>query len=109
MAGVTGAYNQVADGGKYTYQYDKDGNRTRRTLKSTVEYETYAYDYRQRLGCVTKKTSANASSKDSEEIGEISARRSMPNRRGLLRRFPNVRLTEHGIDRCCKSDSCYTT
>jgi RHS repeat-associated protein len=56
---VIGAYNRVTDDGTYTYQYDKEGNRTLRTLKSTGEYETYSYDYRQRLISVTKKSSSN--------------------------------------------------
>ena len=56
---VTGAYNRVTNDGTYTYLYDKEGNRTRRTLTSTGEYETYVWDYRQRLVSVTKKTVAN--------------------------------------------------
>ena len=33
---VTGAYNRATNDGTYTYQYDMEANRTRRTLTSTA-------------------------------------------------------------------------
>jgi len=57
---TTSAYNRVTNDGTHTYLYDNEGNRTRRTKTSNGEYETYDFDYRQRLVKVTKKSSANA-------------------------------------------------
>ena len=56
---VTGQYNRIVSDATYSYLYDKEGNRTRRTTISTGEYEAYAWDYRQRLVSITKYSSAN--------------------------------------------------
>jgi RHS repeat-associated protein len=59
-SGVTvSAFNRVTNDGTYTYLYDNEGNRTRRTKTSNGEYELYVWDYRQRLVSVTLKNSAN--------------------------------------------------
>jgi RHS repeat-associated protein len=41
--------NQTVSDGTYDYQYDDEGNRTRKTTISTGYYEEYAWDYRNRL------------------------------------------------------------
>jgi RHS repeat-associated protein len=59
---VIGAYNRITDDGTYTYVYDKEGNRTRRENKvrppttdtTTIWFEIYTWDYRERLVGVTK-------------------------------------------------------
>jgi hypothetical protein len=59
---ATAAYNRVTDDGTYTYQYDGEGNRTRRENKvrpdvgdaTSVWFEAYAWDHRQRLTSVTR-------------------------------------------------------
>jgi len=59
---ATDTFNRVTDDGTYSYQYDYEGNRTRREKKvrppagdtTTVWYETYGWDYRNRLTRVTQ-------------------------------------------------------
>lgn len=47
--------NRLANDGTYTYLYDKEGNRTKRTKTSDSSYTDYVYDHRQRLtSAVTK-------------------------------------------------------
>jgi YD repeat-containing protein len=49
------AHNRLKDDGTYTYQYDKEGNRIRRTQKSGLganSYTQYTYDHRNRLVAV---------------------------------------------------------
>ncbi|MEQ1903654.1 MAG: Ig-like domain-containing protein [Pirellulaceae bacterium] len=60
MNGYTqGTNNQTTGDGTYTYLYDKEGNRTRRTKVSDSSYEEYTWDHRNRLTKVTFKNSAN--------------------------------------------------
>ena len=59
---VVSPFNRVTDDGTYTYQYDNEGNRTRRENKvrpptndtTTVWFEIYTWDFRNRLTGVTK-------------------------------------------------------
>ncbi|MBX3417398.1 MAG: hypothetical protein KF851_07350 [Pirellulaceae bacterium] len=54
MAGyTTGSNNQTTADGTYTYLYDNEGNRTRRTKVSDGSYEDYTWDHRNRLTKVT--------------------------------------------------------
>jgi RHS repeat-associated protein len=46
---VTGINNQLLEDSKYRYEYDKVGNRTKRTDKSTNEVTEYSWDIRDRL------------------------------------------------------------
>jgi RHS repeat-associated protein len=46
---VTGINNQLLEDSKYRYEYDKVGNRTKRTDKSTNEVTEYTWDIRDRL------------------------------------------------------------
>ena len=53
---VTGLSNRLASDGTYTYQYDNEGNLTKRTLNSNTTLTTeYAYDHRNRLMSVADK------------------------------------------------------
>jgi RHS repeat-associated protein len=46
--------NQIASDGTYNYQYDAEGNLTRKTsATNSADYTVYAYDYRNRLVSVT--------------------------------------------------------
>jgi RHS repeat-associated protein len=46
---VTGINNRLLEDSKYRYEYDKVGNRTKRTDKSTNEVTEYSWDIRDRL------------------------------------------------------------
>jgi len=46
---VTGVNNRLLADSKYRYEYDKVGNRTKRTDKSTNEVTEYSWDIRDRL------------------------------------------------------------
>lgn len=59
----TGTNNQTTSDGTYNYQYDKEGNRTRRTLISTGAYEQYTWDNRNRLTKIEFKTSGGTVTK----------------------------------------------
>jgi RHS repeat-associated protein len=48
-----GPHNRLLDDGTYTYQYDNEGNRTRREHKTTGEVTTYSWDHRNRLVAVS--------------------------------------------------------
>jgi YD repeat-containing protein len=60
---VTGDNNQTTDDGTYTYQYDDEGNRTRKTTKSTGAYVEYQWDHRNRLTRVEFRTSGGTLTK----------------------------------------------
>jgi RHS repeat-associated protein len=51
----TGSNNQLLSDGTYTYAYDNEGNRTRRTNLITGEVTLYEWDYHNRLIGVTTK------------------------------------------------------
>jgi RHS repeat-associated protein len=53
----TGTNNRLLSDGTYNYQYDNEGNRTRRTNIATGEVTEYTWDYRNRLTAVTFKDS----------------------------------------------------
>ena len=48
----TGDNNRLLSDGTYTYEYDAEGNRTRRTEIATGEVTEYSWDYRNRLTSV---------------------------------------------------------
>ncbi len=54
----TGTNNQLNSDGVYNYQYDAEGNRTRRTEIATGKYDLYAWDNHNRLTSVASYTSA---------------------------------------------------
>jgi RHS repeat-associated protein len=45
----TDPHNRLKDDGTYTYLYDKEGNRTRKTAKVGGAYTVYTWDHRNRL------------------------------------------------------------
>jgi RHS repeat-associated protein len=51
----TGTNNRLISDGIYTYQYDNEGNRTRRTHIADGTVDEYRWDYRQRLMGVTTR------------------------------------------------------
>ncbi len=46
---VTGGNNQLLSDGIYNYEYDKEGNRTKRTEIANGEVTQYSWDYKNRL------------------------------------------------------------
>jgi YD repeat-containing protein len=50
---VAGANNRLTSDGKFTYEYDNEGNLTKRTESATGNYRTFAWDHRNRLTAVT--------------------------------------------------------
>ncbi len=56
---VTDKANRLVSDGTYTYEYDKEGNRTRRSNIKTGEVEVYTWDHRNRLTKVEKFTESN--------------------------------------------------
>lgn len=53
---ATGANNQLLENAEYTFEYDDEGNRTKRTKKSDGGYTVYSYDHRNRLTDVSDYT-----------------------------------------------------
>ncbi len=59
----TGAANRVLSDGTYTYEYDKEGNRTKQTKISDGTWIEYQWDYHNRLTLVTYKSSTGTATK----------------------------------------------
>jgi RHS repeat-associated protein len=55
---VTGAGNRLMSDGVYTYDYDAEGNRTKRTKIADNSVDLYTWDYRNRLKSIVSKTSS---------------------------------------------------
>src|SRR5690606_5571737 len=56
---LTGTSNRISQDSTYTYQYDFEGNLTLRQSKSdATDYETYAWDHRNRLTKVERYVDA---------------------------------------------------
>lgn len=49
-----GSNNQITSDGTYSYSYDQEGNRNRKTKISDGSYTEYSWDYRNRLVAVTE-------------------------------------------------------
>jgi RHS repeat-associated protein len=63
----TGANNQVLSDGTYNYEYDGEGNRTKRTEIATGKVDEYVWDYRNRLtSVVTSNSNGNVVNKKSD-------------------------------------------
>jgi RHS repeat-associated protein len=62
----TGTNNQLLSDGVYNYQYDDEGNRTKRTEIATGKVTEYNWDYRNRLTQVVFKDVAGVVSKTIE-------------------------------------------
>ena len=65
---VTGANNQLMSDGTYNYQYDDEGNRTKRTEISTGKITEYVWDYRNRLSSVLFKDAGGSITKTIDYI-----------------------------------------
>jgi YD repeat-containing protein len=72
---LTGDDNQMTNDGTYSYTYDKEGNRTRRTNSTTSEVTDYEWDYRNRLTKVTEKNSSGTTTQVVEYIYDVFDRR----------------------------------
>ncbi|MFQ4138137.1 peroxidase family protein [Nodosilinea sp. PGN35] len=55
---TTGDHNRLLSDGTYSYEYDNEGNRTRRVEVATGEATEYTWDYRNRLTGVVSKDGA---------------------------------------------------
>ena len=71
----TGDDNRLTNDGTYTYEYDDEGNRTRRTKTSTGEVTEYEWDYRNRLVKVTEKNSQGTTTQVVEYTYDVFNRR----------------------------------
>ena len=56
---IVGTGNRMLSDGMYTYQYDAEGNTTRRTCIADGSVTDYTWDYRNRLTEVTDRPSVN--------------------------------------------------
>jgi YD repeat-containing protein len=65
---VTGVNNQLLSDGTYTYTYDGEGNRTKRTEIATSKVTEYVWDYRNRLASVLFKDAAGIVTKTIEYL-----------------------------------------
>jgi RHS repeat-associated protein len=54
---VTGSNNQLTGDGTFTYEYDDEGNRTKKTNTSTSDTIEYTWDQRNRLTKIVEKDS----------------------------------------------------
>ena len=70
--GVTvGDNNRTTSDGTYNYEYDNEGNRTKRTKISDGSYEEYQWDHRNRLTNVTFKNSDGTVQKTVEHSYDV--------------------------------------
>ncbi|MBW3540935.1 MAG: hypothetical protein KY476_11745 [Planctomycetes bacterium] len=60
---TVGTDNRLLSDATYDYEYDAEGNRTRRTDKATGDYLDYEWDHRNRLLAVEHRTSAGTLTK----------------------------------------------
>lgn len=72
---TTGDNNQLEADGTFTYDYDDEGNRTKKTNASTGAYVVYEWDHRNRLTAVRFKTAAHAIMKQVEYEYDVFNRR----------------------------------
>ncbi len=59
----TGTGNRPTEDATYTYEYDDEGNQTKRTTKSSGAYEVYVWDYHNHLTRVEFRNSSNTLTK----------------------------------------------
>ncbi|MCY2964026.1 MAG: RHS repeat-associated core domain-containing protein, partial [Planctomycetota bacterium] len=71
----TGTNNRLNSDGVYNYQYDAEGNRTRRTEIATGKYDLYAWDNHNRLTSVASYTSAGVLTKQVAYTYDVFDRR----------------------------------
>jgi RHS repeat-associated protein len=71
----TGGNNQLLSDGKYNYQYDGEGNRTKRTEIATGKVTEYNWDYRNRLTAVAFKDANGMVTKTLEYTYDVDNQR----------------------------------
>lgn len=71
----TGAGNQLLSDGTYDYEYDNEGNRTKRTTIATDETVEYEWDHRNRLASVIFKDDMGNKTKQIDYVYDIDNRR----------------------------------
>jgi RHS repeat-associated protein len=71
----TGDANRLLSDGAHNYEYDAEGNRTKRTTISTSETVEYAWDHRNRLTQVTFKNSSGVTTKEVGYVYDLYDRR----------------------------------
>lgn len=72
---TTGTNNQLLSDGTYNYEYDGEGNRTKRTEIATGKVTEYVWDYRNRLTKVSFKDAAGNEIKTVEYTYDVNNRR----------------------------------
>ncbi len=76
MSGYTiGANNRVLSDGTHDYQYDAEGNMTRRTEIATGAYESYEWDHHNRLTRIVTKDGAGLTTKEVEYTYDVFGQR----------------------------------
>jgi RHS repeat-associated protein len=68
----TGTNNQLLSDGQFTYEYDNEGNRTKRTETATGKVTEYVWDYRNRLTQVLFKDGTGAITKNVEYVYDVN-------------------------------------
>ncbi|MBE9137984.1 RHS repeat protein [Nodosilinea sp. LEGE 07088] len=58
MSYTTGDHNRLLNDGTYSYEYDNEGNRTRRVEVATGKATEYTWDHRNRLTSIVSKNGA---------------------------------------------------
>jgi RHS repeat-associated protein len=71
----TGTNNQLLADGQFTYEYDQEGNRTRRTETATGKVTEYVWDYHNRLAQVLFKDGTGAVTKSIEYTYDVNNQR----------------------------------
>ena len=59
----TGTNNQLLSDGTFNYEYDDEGNRTKKTTIATSDYVEYSWDHRNRLSRIEFNASGGATTK----------------------------------------------
>ena len=72
---ATGDNNQLTNDGTYSYEYDDEGNRTKRTHDTTSDVTEYEWDYRNRLTKVTEKDDTGTTTQVVEYTYDVFNRR----------------------------------
>jgi RHS repeat-associated protein len=71
----TGTNNQLLADGQFTYEYDHEGNRTKRTETATGKVTEYVWDYHNRLTGVVLKDAAGVVQKSIEYTYDVNNQR----------------------------------
>ena len=71
----TGDHNRLLGDGTYTYEYDNEGNRIRRTETATGEVTEYTWDFRNRLTQVETKDASGTVIQTVEYVYDVYDRR----------------------------------